>query len=73
MFGQVDLWTTCPPDKQRLFVISSPAFEKGTSRSGSNYTEARPEFLFLFGGCRVNTRHSSMMIAEQCSVAFIVV
>ncbi len=25
MFGQVDLQATCPPDKQRFFVILSPA------------------------------------------------
>ncbi len=25
MFGQVDLWATCPPDKRKFFVISSIA------------------------------------------------
>ncbi len=24
MFGQVDLRATCPPDKKKFFVISSP-------------------------------------------------
>ncbi len=27
MFGQVDLRATCPPDKRRFFVISSPDFK----------------------------------------------
>ena len=31
MFGQVDLRATCPPDKQKFFVISSPALAIGPS------------------------------------------
>ncbi len=31
MFGQVDFWVTCPPDKQISFVISSPVSIEGNS------------------------------------------